>query len=282
MKIKKKYQFIKIKIKDPSKYTDVALLVDNLDFIAEVESARKKYKGLNFVYPLSDNDRIKAERFQYQMLYTNKVLGNRFKADTEYIRRLFRRPPHFRDVIEASIIYGEVVENDYSKAYLEEQEITPIRTPNDIPDIKYCIVIHSGTRPDDVNKVFDKFKKEVKINFRSSNRKKRSYKFGYWLNLGLAKTTGTMGSIKSLRKLYQRWLQGETPIMIALSGLHISKSEYKGALRKTPKHSKYLSVSEEESDKCEKMVKNVNWKRDDVKSLINRYRDLLYSSNTLL
>lgn len=78
MKIKKKYQFIEIKTKDHGKYTDIALLADNLDFISEIEQTRKNYKELNLTYPLSEKDITEVKKFLSNIFYSPESIKIRF------------------------------------------------------------------------------------------------------------------------------------------------------------------------------------------------------------
>lgn len=177
IKIKKKYRFIDIQTGDKGKLTDISYLVDNLDFIDEVENARAKFH-LDFSYPLSVKDEETVNEDFDKRLYKDEGYKKLFYDEVERIRKLFKMPTHFSEVIVVAILYGKVFDGNYSKAYLEEQEITPIKTPDEVPDIKYCIVIHSGTRPSDVKKAFKKFQEKVHINYQSTEEAKRKYNFG--------------------------------------------------------------------------------------------------------
>jgi hypothetical protein len=277
MKIKNKYRFIDIKARDSGIFTDIALLVDRLDFISEIEQTRSKYGELNYAYPLSKTDaETVSNNFEYKM-FKDKQLKERFDSDVERIRKLFKRPPHFREIIAASIMYGRVI--NYSKAYMEKQEITPTEDPDDIPDIKYCIVIHSGTRLQDIEKVFNKFKEEVRINFKASEEEKKKYNFGYWFDFSLTRPMDTKDSIRALRTLYQLRKNEMSPLKITLKDLKISKKQYNEALQNCRVHEKR---KDEEYDRCLRLVDRVEKRRDSIKSLIKRYSDLLLLSNTIL
>lgn len=284
MKIDKKnrYKFIDIKARDNGKFTDIALLVDNLDFISEIEQTRSRYKEFNYTYPLSKTDAEKVVKNVEYGIYKDKQLKESLDSDVERIRKLFKRPPHFREVIWTSIVYGKVNEHNYPKAYMEKQEITPTEDPDKIPDVKYCIVIHSGTRLKDIKEVFNKFREEVRINFKTSDDEKRKTNFGYWFDFSLTRPTDTKDSIRKLRILYQLRKNGISPLEIALHDLNISKKRYKEAFQNCKADKK---TTDEEYDKClreERLVTRVEKRRDVIKSLIKRYSDLLSIPNTIL
>lgn len=279
MKIKKQYKFIDIQTEDKSKLTEIAYLVDNLGFVEEIENARKKF-NLTFSYPLSEVDEeIIHNKFE-QRLYLDEKFNKEFFDEVERIRKLFRMPPHFKVVIEVSILYGKVREHNYSKAYLEEQNITPIKSPDEIPDIKYSIVIHSGTRIDDIEKAFEKFKEKIKINYHSSEEEKRKYNFGYWFDFSLTKPIDSKNTISDLRTLYHKRMNGQTPMNIALEQCKTTKEEYKKAQKICDKEMNNLSV--EEFEKYDNFTQKIEKKRDIIKTLIKRYRSFLQSPNTLL
>ncbi|MBI2600486.1 hypothetical protein HYW42_00885 [Candidatus Daviesbacteria bacterium] len=281
MKIEKKYRFIDIQGSDFGKLTDIAYLVDNLYFLDKVEEIREKL-GLTFEYPLSKTDEEKIDKmFEYK----NKELNENLSKEAERIRKLFKMPPHFREVIQIAIIYGKINDFNYSKAYLEKQEITPTNDPNEVPDIKYCIVIHSGTGIEDIKKVFRKFQDEVRINFKASEEEKHRYNFGYWLEFGLTRPMDPKTSITDLRPLYHLRRNGMKPLEIALKDLRISKKQYKEALEGCRLNNKGRLDNKEKSkryDECDALIVRVQQRRDSIKSLIKRYIDFLSAPNSLL
>lgn len=273
MKIKKKYRFIDIKIKDLWEYTDVALLVDKKSFLEVVEALRNKYK-LNYDYPLTDTDKIYFD-FEYKF-FNDEKLKAEFYSDVEKLRKKYKLPPHFSMVIKSAIIYGVVKESDYKKAYLEEQVITPLREEYEIPDIKYCIVIHPGTRKQDVEKVFDEFKEKVRINYKGSQKEKDNYKFGYGIDLSLAKMKPNQPSTETVRKWYIRVENGEGPLRIALDIKNYTYKQYKDLVEKFKHPTRQKQY--EDNSKIDKELQYIYSRRNTVKSQVNRYGKLVQAS----
>lgn len=240
--------------------TDVLPLIDSDSFLKEIQTMRNKY-GLSYDFPAVNNKVVEA--FVHQRYFDTKLKTN-FEADIDRIRKLFNRPPHFNPVIESSVIYGFIGKNTYSKAYLEEQEITPTQNPEETPDLKYSIVIHAGTRLPDIKQVFEKFRKEARL-----NSKKIMAQTGY-ADLSLQEMLKTHGSIYDVRDWYIRRNRGESPLNITLSELNCSHKEYK-ELKKISKQDGYTEIKEKNDIRLTTITK----KRDSIKELIKRYKKLL-------
>lgn len=277
MNIKNKEQrrrYIEIQIKDLGEFTDVALLVDNDYFLDEIEEMRTMYE-LHYDFPAQDSSL--ADDFERKM-YPNSELRKSFDVDVEKIRKHFERPPHFKRAIEAAIIYGIVVDGIYSKAYLEEQELFSTEDPDEIPDKKYSIVIHAGTREDDVIRVLREFKEKVRINNRGSEEERINYKFGYWADLSLQKMSDTLGAIDTIRSWYIRTKNGEKPLQIALEELGYTEKKYKEFKEKV-KILDQPNIDLLELQPSQRALERVWSKRNSIKEQLRQYRKLLKTSN---
>jgi hypothetical protein len=264
---------IDIEAMDHGDFTDIALLVDNECFREEVGDMREKY-GKEYKLPLSEEDTIYfLHKRQFDVKFKKE-----FDADIERIRKQFNRPPHFTPVIEFAIIYGVITKGVYAKAYLEEQIITPIEDPGEIPDIKYCIVIHAGTRKPDVERAFKKFEEKVRINFRANEEEKTNYNFGYWADLSLQRMRDTSSSIEILHKWHARTLKGEKPIDITLDKIGLTHQEYIDLKKriKTLSRKEELEILEPENKKLDRIYKQ----RDSIKEQLRQYRKLLKTANS--
>lgn len=283
MKIKKKYRFIEIKISNPGKYTDVATFIDNLNFIDEIESARSLFK-LHYDYPLNKDDTEKVSLYEQNIISTSdKSLLNKFKNEVERIRKQFKAPPHFRDVIGAAILYGTVYDATYEKAYLEEKTICPIEDPNEIPDMQYNIVIHAGTRIEDIEKVFKKYREKVDVNLQGSKGKDiknhPAYGYGYWHDFSLNTSFDTRSEIIKMQQLYRRRINGESPLAIALKNLNLTTDEFNKIRYKIKHRGNRL---DREFDKFSEIEFKVEKERNKIKTMINRYKKLVSSSPSIL
>lgn len=286
MKIKKKYRFIEMNISDPAKYTDIAFYVDNTGFIENIEEARN-ILNLYYNYPLNKQDEKTVDDFIRDKLYRSE-LRKRYDEEVEKIRKRFSMPPHFRNVIFHSILYGAVYDGSYEKAYLEKKEIAPIQNPNEIPDLQYNIVIHAGTRKEDVKKVFEEFQKEVEVNLlgvkgTDIDKNHPAYHFGYWHDFSLNKPMDVRNQIAPYQTLYRRCKNGETPLDIALDNLHITKEEYNKAKYKI-KHRDNKGIDSEYDEFCSAndIIESIVKERDNVKTMINRYKEFVMSPKTIL
>lgn len=222
MKIEKKYRFIKIVARDMGVYTDIALVVDKLSFIDAIEKVRAKFDDLkNLNFPVR-NRKLAYLNFEYKF-FDNSELKDSFYSQVETIRKTYTLPPHFTSLIKDAILYGKVNGASYRKAYLEEIMINPMTDAFEVPDMKYAIIIHSGTRWKDVRSVFKQFRAKVVAN-QTDNP---DYLYGFGDDLSLTLFKDTKESVKKYSDLYHAVQNGKSPLKITLDELRITDKEYK-------------------------------------------------------
>lgn len=272
--IKDVYIPIEIYIKDKGEFTDVALLVDDKDFLKEITALRDKY-GLNYEFPVKDENK-KAAEFAGG-LYPGNELYKRFSKDIEKIRKLFFRPTQFVPVIESAVIYGCVSEGVYRRAYLEEQE--SFDNPINIPDKKYAIIIHAKTRDEDVLTVLQDFRKKVRLNANGSDEERSKYQFGYWADLSLHNITDTHNSIDRLHEWYVKFLKGKKPLDIALEDFQLTKEEYQYLKKKCKKIINPTLEGHNDYDRARRKIDNIMRLRDSIKTQLADYRSIILSAN---
>lgn len=252
--------FIEIKITDAGRHTDVTLIFDRDDFRVEVARLRRKY---NIASPSSD-----FYREFYSKLADDKTLKQQFDKDIISLMRLFQLPAHFEKPIKKAVIAGVVEDYDYAKAYLERKEITPFQT-------KYSITVFSGTRWEDVEKVFSKFVKEVKLQnrpARDTDAEDEKLMYGYYYEPGMERLKDTKGEIFTIRSWYIRYKKHElTPLQIALQDRKVDFKEYKLIRRKL----RLLEYKRDERPKYESLINYIEDMRKNIMTQLRRYRKLL-------
>lgn len=149
---------IKIKIDDVRRYTDVAFLVDQDEFIKDIQELRenkglkkempydpKKHWALDSIWgvtreqlfkhndavaPFEDilqnpnemQDLSHKQKLNLIKKYkkAQRVLpGNAFEQDVQAIRDKYHKPPNFDRIIAHAVLYGEVREKDYVTAEVD-------------------------------------------------------------------------------------------------------------------------------------------------------------------
>lgn len=274
---KRKCRYIEIQIKDSGEFTDVALLVDNINFLCEIEKIRKKY-DLNYSLPPRDEEQ--AEEFLRKLTSSNNDLKKKFDADVEEIRKSFYRPSHFKQVIQDAIIYGKIIDGVYSRAYLEEQENFSTDNPEEIPDKKYSIVIQQRTTEKDILRAFANFKELLHVNTLGTKEEKESFRYGYWAELSLQKIADTKHS--SIENLHHWYISGKKPLQIAIEKEGYTETEYyemrsiaKSPMPNAPEKQKNYEANKRKLDK----IKNT---RNSIKTQLSDYRKLLSTANTTI
>lgn len=266
MKIDKK-KFIDINIKDPQKYTQVALLVDKDSFLNSIYKIREQL-GLDLF------DKLTPQEADYQ-IRTNKKLKEQLDKEVESIRQIYNKPIHFLSVIEDAIVYKVVGESSFTTAYLEETILHDYDPDLEEPEWKFSIVIYPGTLKKDVEAVFDRFNKEAQI-FIKGNKKQKDkliaqYRGGTMLGVGTP--PDTRWNIKQIREWYIRRQNNETPLYIALKDNN-SNYEIYAVKRKQVKYDT-SKLTDKQEEEYENYVQYIESYRDNVKQQIQRYKKLL-------
>ncbi len=144
---------VDIQINDAKKFLDVAFLIDREDFLEELYESRKRWQKferlpierqskywMDFPWLKEDKENFEMEKRRYSEL--NETLGDsekaeeldlfekhalidevtelrqtifldRFYFEVKRLRKKFRRPPNFDQIIAHAILYGVVTEEDY-------------------------------------------------------------------------------------------------------------------------------------------------------------------------
>ena len=140
---------INIDIKDERHFIDVVSIVDRDDFIKEVERIRF---ALGIKTPLSNNDFSKIP---------TKGESDRIDAEIEQSRKHLYLPIVFRSVIGAVVFRNEVVDEDYSPAYLDCRPDGTFDKEGATPDETYFIILSPGVRDEDVLKALQKYRGQL-------------------------------------------------------------------------------------------------------------------------
>lgn len=164
MKIEK----IDIQTSNKKHATDIAMLVDKLDFLREIQRLRQKWlitklyklKGilggiplLNTYAPLSYTEMTKEE--------AEKRLPE-FTRDIDNVLKIFNRGKNFRLVVLYSLITGVVPNGIYQSCYFD---IVTINEPEDLakPEkYQFVIVLSPRTELKEIKNVFKEFKQHIK------------------------------------------------------------------------------------------------------------------------
>ena len=252
--------FIEIKITDAGRCTDVALIFDREDFRAEIAKLRRSY---NVTTPSLD-----YYREFYSKLADDTKLKNQFDEDIIALMHLFQLPAHFEKPIKKAVVAGIVEDKDYAKAYLERNDITPFQT-------KYSITVFSGTRWEDVEKVFSEFVREVKLQKRptqETDAENEDLMHGYYYEPGMEHLRDTKGEIFTIRDWYISYRKHKlTPLQIALQDKKVDFDEYKLIRKKLRK----LEYKRDERPKYERLVNYIQDIRKNIVTQLRRYRKLL-------
>ena len=259
--------FIRILIDDVGKFTDVALLVDNPIFLEHANELRKKYAKY-LVYP-PDKENEAMEYFESNLAKAR--LKKAFTNDLEELRRLFNRPMHFKEAIKYAVILEVVYDSCYQRAYLEEEPIYQGSPDEEDPETKYSIVVNENTEIKDVEAVFSEFKERIKkltyLHSKATDKEKREFEYGYWVNSTFKVPQDTKEQIKKYRDWYIRRQNGETPLEMAIKANNTTKEEYRKNLK-----------LRQEKDSLRVYFINIESYTKNVREQIKRYRQLLNAS----
>ena len=144
---------IKIKIDDIRHFTDVALVVDQEEFLDEVKHIKSVFK---IHQPLSQEEYYSFIR----SLSLSKKDRKHFDKVIEQARKKLSLPITFLEIIKKAAFCGIVESDDYSPAFLEYKE-SYFDDKDEIPDLTFSIVISPRVRDEDVLKALQQYRDQL-------------------------------------------------------------------------------------------------------------------------
>lgn len=273
----KKSRFIEIKIPkikgNKNRFTDVALFVDNVAFLEEVKKLREKYKIHKLYTP--------KNTYQFTVDLHSEGLYEQFNSDIENLRKRFGKSLNFTRVIKRAIINGVIEDEDYSTAYLEEQEIYPFPGKN-LMEIKYSITVFPYTSLEDVEKVFKQFRKLVKLHIKADQKQEAELVSKYEFIAGFKNYPrfDTKSSIFRIRDWYIRSENGEKPLGIALKDHNLIYDEYRKIYKiyKNGERARGKDITMEMFNSYGELLEKIDRYKDNVRIEVDRHRELLMQS----
>lgn len=153
---------IDIQIDDEKNFMDVALVVDQPEFLKLINGLRKKYK-------VSKTWSYKEYQDYYRKIRDTKK-SEELKKDIEKTRDDLNLPSSFIRTITMSLFCGVVTDKDYLPAFLTRYK----QSSNTDGYDEYCIVLSPQARDLDVTRALQEYRDQVK-NYLGHNLK--DYKF---------------------------------------------------------------------------------------------------------
>ncbi|MFZ5424904.1 MAG: hypothetical protein ACOZAO_03830 [Patescibacteria group bacterium] len=247
-------------IKSSKNRANIAYLVDNTDFLHEVERLRKKWK----LKP--KKAKVKTHKFKAKLSYEESV---EFENDINEIRIKFARTYPYFDVISDAVIYGKVFDDSYVPTMLQERMLQPPNLKHPelfLNDKEYMIVITPESSQLEVEQCFKEFENKrnravVAIQKGETNRDS-SY-IGYY-----AEHSKIKKEIDRDRSLY--WFVNGPKL---LQGINITRSKKEieeFLISKCPKKSKHTASELKDCIYC-----NVALDSKSVEKALARYTNNL-------
>lgn len=160
MKIKK----IEIDIKDPRRFGDVALLVDQPGFLDTIYKLRNKWN----IKRLYEPDKYKSFLSYIRTFDEENDAWLLFKEDIKEIRLKLNRTPNFDKVIIFAVAFTKIPDSIYKTCYLKP--LFNRKATDDPKDVEYAIVISPYTTQDEVTWELERFKKKMKKSIKNTRK----------------------------------------------------------------------------------------------------------------
>jgi len=143
---------IKIDISDRRLFSDIAHIVDQQNYLQEIERARDLF-NINEPWGLEKYHKYKRSIYKSEK-------SDKLKTTIENIRIKLMLPKVFIKAIESSIFLGVVTDDDYSPAILIS-EINYFDDKGEIPDYTYSIILSPRVKDTQVIKALQEYRDQL-------------------------------------------------------------------------------------------------------------------------
>ena len=158
MKIEK----IDVKTSNKKHATDIAMLVDKLEFLKEINRLREKWRVPE---PNKDSD---LYRF-LELTVKEKDRLDEFNSDIEMLLKQFNRGKNFKSVVEHALITGVIPDNIYQSCYFDIVTIGEAEDLNKPERYQYVIVMSPRTEKQEVAQAYREFQEHIK-GYKATNK----------------------------------------------------------------------------------------------------------------
>lgn len=157
---------IEIETKNKKHRTDIAMLVDKIDFLRDVQALREKW-DINIIYKPSQFDKFlnwdiagdKDRISDYKRAEKRLV---EFSQDVVNLRNKYNRTKNFDIVIKYAIGCNCIPEGVYRSCYLDTVLVSQKDNPDNTKNYQFAIVLSPRTEKQEVEEVFAEFQEFIK------------------------------------------------------------------------------------------------------------------------
>lgn len=238
-----------IKIKnDPGRYTDVVKVLHAKDFFRKVWELKQTFDPTD-EYPITDRKKALSHFNEKYWGTLESDYKNKFPRLIYDLRQDYGLSPHYERLIHKLIFTGVIEDTDYKKAYYTTLPKYYSNDPDDFEEID-VIVLHQGTRTEDLEKPLREFLSFYEVKTKTSNSLMskgvsempdsiKSYILDSRYNKALSYTP--IIEIEKYYPYYQRFvLFGDKPLDMALKAKKLSKKFYLKTKKEPTDEDKYL------------------------------------------
>lgn len=168
---------IDIQISNKKHATDVAMLVDKLEFLQEVNKLREKWKikqlhKLSLPYEILNIDNVISKG----VTRSEEAQKNqkRFYRDIENILRTFSRGKNFVPIVAYAVATGTVPEGIYKSCYFDLVTLNEQEDPAKQEKYQYVIVLSPRTEQQELIEAYKEFEEHIKAKIDFSSRLRSS------------------------------------------------------------------------------------------------------------
>lgn len=248
---------IQINISDKRLYAQIAFLVDNANFLIDIEKVRKEFKidsvfqNPNFFEIASDEDLTKIRSFDPNRQSKTKQRIEFFKK-VAGIRQKYKYPPYFDDAIIQAMLFNKIMSIKATQAVLHQAS-----QPNVSHNLEMALFITPIST-----------KKEVDAAYREATNLMKDYKNYHPISTKIKMKKGDLKDIERDRNWFWRNKNGEGSRQIA-----ITDDRGKDYYLEVKKKMKYAGdLSDEDQKKYDKYLNNIDIYARMVQKAIDRYK----------
>lgn len=157
---------IEIETKNKKHRTDIAMLVDKIDFLRDTQVLREKW-NINIIYKPSQFDKFlnwdiagDKDKISDYKEAEKRLAG--FNQDIVALRNKYNRTKNFDIVIQYAIGCNCIPEGVYRSCYLDTVLVSQKDNPDNTKNYQFAIVLSPRTEKQEVEEVFAEFQEFIK------------------------------------------------------------------------------------------------------------------------
>lgn len=146
--------------------TDIAILVDKIEFLRDIQELRNKW-NIKTIYDPTQFDKflnwdIAGDKDRISNPKVTKKRLDQFNNDIIALRNKYNRTKNFDIVIKCSVGFNRIPEWVYKSCYWDKILISPTDNPEDTKNYQYAIIVTPRTEKKEVEEAYNELQEHIR------------------------------------------------------------------------------------------------------------------------